>query len=101
MDPAWAAPAVATRHALYALSPADSGRSSLVYSGLPQAASHAPAPRTLVGHAPVQSDAVDACCTPRVAERLAHFRGCALAPGRDLTPTPGGGVGASALGVDP
>src|SRR5262249_11930416 len=101
MDPAWAAPAVATLHDLYELSPADPGRSSLVHSGLPQAASYAPAPRTLAWHAPVQSVALYALFTARVAESLAHYRGCALSPGRDLTPTRGGGVGASSLGVDP
>src|SRR5262245_44684695 len=88
MDPAWAAPAVATLHDLYELSPADPGRSSIVYSGLPQAASHAPAPRMLVWHAPVQSDAVDSCVTPRGAERLAHLGRCAVSQCRGLTPTP-------------
>src|SRR5262249_41576735 len=96
----WAGPAVATLYDLYELSSADTERSSVVYSGLSQAVSHAPAPRTLVWHAPVKSNAVDPSLPPRVAPRLAHLGRCALSQCRGLAPTPGGGGGTAVLGID-
>src|SRR5215831_7266813 len=74
MDPPWAAPAVATLHDLYELSAADPRRSSVVYSRLSQAASDAPAPWTLVRHAPVQSNSGDAPCRSVTALRQ-HLEG--------------------------
>src|SRR5712691_2669048 len=99
MDPAWAAPAGATLHDLYELSPANPGRSSIVHSGLSQAEYHSPAPWALVRHAPVQSDAMDACLTPGAAYHLASLGGCDLSQCRGLAPIPWGGVPACALGV--
>src|SRR5262245_37241537 len=92
MDPAWPAPAVTTLYDLYKLSLTHTGRSSLVYSVLPQAEYDAPAAWALVRHAPVQSDAMDSCVTPGTAEHLAHLGGCALSPYRGLAPMPWRGV---------
>ena len=99
MDPAWTAPAVATLYDRYKLSPTDTGRSSPVHAGLPQAPYHAPAPWTRVRPAPVPSAAMDACLTPRVASRLADLGGGAVSPCRSLAPTPWGGGSAAARGV--
>src|SRR5262245_24846198 len=98
MDSAWTAPAGATLSDLYQLPAPDTGRSSPVYSGLPQAASHASAPWTLVRHAPVQSDPMDSRLAPRVAERLADLRGCTVSQRRSVAPPSWRGGGAAALG---
>src|SRR5437762_9861661 len=101
MDSAGTAPAGATLYALYKLPATDTGRSSHVHAGLPQAASPASAPWTLVRHAPVQSDPLESCLPSGGAEPLAALRGGAMSPCRNLAPPSWRGGGAASLGVSP